>query len=127
MTRTYLALAAVVSAACSARAEKAALPPLTPAGRAVRVIRPAARIETGLARATGAIRARRMRSSRRRRPARYNAMAGGGNRAQTVLTLGIVPVVYSLLDGLRSRLWRQAPLEVSPPEEATPRVRAAGE
>ncbi len=60
MNRTCLplALVAVVAAACSARAEKAALPPPTSAGRAVRVIHPAARIETGLARATGAIRAR---------------------------------------------------------------------
>jgi len=57
-TRLLLALAAVVASACSARAEKAALPPPTSAGRAVRVIHPAARIETGLARATGAIRAR---------------------------------------------------------------------
>ena len=45
-------------AACSARAEKAALPAAVAAGRAVRVIRPAATVETGLARATGAIRAR---------------------------------------------------------------------
>jgi RND family efflux transporter MFP subunit len=44
--------------ACSARAEKAALPPPAAGGRAVRVIRPASRIETGLARATGTIRAR---------------------------------------------------------------------
>ncbi len=51
----------------------------------------------------------------------------GGLVTSTVLTLGIVPVVYSLLDGLRNRLWRQAPQEVSPPEEATPRARAAAE
>ena len=30
----------------------------------------------------------------------------GGLITSTALTLGIVPVVYSLLDGLRSRLWR---------------------
>jgi HAE1 family hydrophobic/amphiphilic exporter-1 len=51
----------------------------------------------------------------------------GGLVTSTALTLGIVPVVYSLLDGLRSRLWRQAPEEVPAREEATPRVRAAGE
>jgi HAE1 family hydrophobic/amphiphilic exporter-1 len=32
----------------------------------------------------------------------------GGLLTSTVLTLGIVPVVYSLLDGLRARLWRPA-------------------
>jgi RND family efflux transporter MFP subunit len=54
-----LALAALLAAACSARAEKAKLPPAgAAAARAVRVIRPAATIETGLARATGTIRAR---------------------------------------------------------------------
>ncbi len=57
-TRTLsLALAAAL-AACSGRGEKAALPAASAGGRAVRVMRPAARIETGLARATGAVRAR---------------------------------------------------------------------
>jgi len=32
----------------------------------------------------------------------------GGLVTSTVLTLGIVPVVYSLLDGLRARSWRPA-------------------
>jgi HAE1 family hydrophobic/amphiphilic exporter-1 len=61
----------------------------------------------------------------------------GGLVTSTVLTLAIVPVVYSLLDsfrkvvyslldGLRNRLWRRA-REAPPPEEAIPRVRAAGE
>jgi RND family efflux transporter MFP subunit len=53
-----LALALPLAVACSARAEKAALPPPAAGGRAVRVVRPAAQIETGLARATGTIRAR---------------------------------------------------------------------
>lgn len=44
--------------ACGGRAEKASLPPVTPAVRAVRVAKPATRLETGLGRATGAIRAR---------------------------------------------------------------------
>jgi HAE1 family hydrophobic/amphiphilic exporter-1 len=47
----------------------------------------------------------------------------GGLVTSTVLTLGIVPVVYSLLDGLRSRLWRRAREE---PQEG-PTLRAAGE
>jgi len=51
----------------------------------------------------------------------------GGLVTSTVLTLGIVPVVYSLLDSLRNRLWRPAREEPPPPEEATPHVRAAGE
>ncbi len=42
---------------CSRRAE-ASLPPVGAAARAVRVVKPAARVETGLARATGTIRAR---------------------------------------------------------------------
>jgi RND family efflux transporter MFP subunit len=66
MTRTFvLPLAAVVSAVavaaasgCSRRAEKASLPPVGAAARAVRTVKPAARVETGLARATGMIRAR---------------------------------------------------------------------
>jgi HAE1 family hydrophobic/amphiphilic exporter-1 len=49
----------------------------------------------------------------------------GGLVTSTVLTLGIVPVVYSLLDGLRDRLWRRPAQEE--PEEEPPRVRAAGE
>jgi RND family efflux transporter MFP subunit len=53
-------LAAVVAVAigCSHKAEKASLPTAPAAGRAVRVTKPAGRIETGLARATGAVRAR---------------------------------------------------------------------
>ena len=58
-TRTLsLALAASLAAACGRHAEKAALPASAPGGRAVRVIRPSGTIETGLARATGTIRAR---------------------------------------------------------------------
>ena len=53
-----LALSAALAAGCSGRAEKAALPPVGAAARAVRTIRPAATVETGLARATGTIRAR---------------------------------------------------------------------
>jgi len=41
----------------------------------------------------------------------------GGLVTSTVLTLGIVPVVYSLLDGLRSRLWRP---HLPPEAEAGP-------
>jgi RND family efflux transporter MFP subunit len=53
-------LAALVALAigCSHKAEKASLPAAPAAGRAVRVTKPSARIETGLARATGAVRAR---------------------------------------------------------------------
>lgn len=52
-------LALLLAAACSARAEKASLPAAgASAARAVRTTRPATRIETGLARATGAVRAR---------------------------------------------------------------------
>lgn len=63
MTRTLLLAAASAAllgtTACSASAEKAALPPPGAAApRAVRVTKPATRIETGLARATGTIRAR---------------------------------------------------------------------
>jgi RND family efflux transporter MFP subunit len=53
-----LLLAAALSAACSGRAEKASLPPAGVTARAVRTVRPAASVETGLARATGTIRAR---------------------------------------------------------------------
>lgn len=54
----FLSLAG--AAGCSARAEKASLPPAGAgaAARAVRTAKPSAHIETGLARATGAIRAR---------------------------------------------------------------------
>ena len=57
-TRTA-SLVAVVALAigCSHQADKASLPQAPTAGRAVRVTRPSARIETGLARATGAVRA----------------------------------------------------------------------
>jgi HAE1 family hydrophobic/amphiphilic exporter-1 len=34
----------------------------------------------------------------------------GGLITSTVLTLGIVPVVYSLLDDLRNRFWKPAKL-----------------
>ena len=57
-TRLSLALLATLAAACSGRGEKATLPPLTAPARSVRVMRPAAQIETGLARATGTVRAR---------------------------------------------------------------------
>jgi RND family efflux transporter MFP subunit len=49
---------AALLAACGGRAEKASLPPVAPAVRAVRVGKPAAGLETGLGRATGGIRAR---------------------------------------------------------------------
>jgi RND family efflux transporter MFP subunit len=61
MTRTLRTLCLVVAAglaACSARAEKASLPAAPATSRAVRVTKPSARIETGLARATGTVRAR---------------------------------------------------------------------
>jgi RND family efflux transporter MFP subunit len=58
-TRTFtLAAAAALAVACAPRAEKATLPAAPAAGRSVRVAKPSARIETGLARATGSIRAR---------------------------------------------------------------------
>jgi membrane fusion protein (multidrug efflux system) len=54
-----LALALVAAAAgCSRAGEKASLPAAVSAARGVRVARPATRIETGLARATGAVRAK---------------------------------------------------------------------
>ena len=43
----------------------------------------------------------------------------GGLLTSTVLTLGVVPVVYSLLDGLRSRVWKPA-LADDAEEEPTP-------
>jgi len=49
---------AVAAAGCSRSAERASLPPAVSAPRGVRVARPARRIETGLARATGAVRAK---------------------------------------------------------------------
>lgn len=54
-----LVAAAAFAAACSSKSEKAALP-ATPvaAGSAVRVTKPSPRIETGLARASGTVRAR---------------------------------------------------------------------
>ncbi len=62
MTRLALvplaAAALAAFAGCSARAEKASLPQPGAAARAVRVVRPASSVETGLARATGTIRAR---------------------------------------------------------------------
>lgn len=59
--RTSVALAAAAASllACGRHAEKASLPTTAvAAGRAVRVARPASRIETGLARVTGTIRAK---------------------------------------------------------------------
>ena len=60
--RCALSLAALCGAAalasCGSRSEKASLPPAAAAARAVRVGRPATRLETGLARATGSIRAK---------------------------------------------------------------------
>jgi len=58
---TRLALVSAVAAAlagCSGHAEPASLPPPGATARAVRTVRPAATVETGLARATGTIRAR---------------------------------------------------------------------
>ncbi|HET8722646.1 MAG TPA: efflux RND transporter periplasmic adaptor subunit [Anaeromyxobacteraceae bacterium] len=52
------ALAATVLAACGHGNEKAKLPEAAPAGRAVRVSKPAVRMETGLARSTGTVRAK---------------------------------------------------------------------
>ncbi|MBI5067108.1 MAG: efflux RND transporter periplasmic adaptor subunit [Deltaproteobacteria bacterium] len=50
--------AALALSGCGARAEKATLPPAGAVARAVRVAKPSGRIETGLARATGTVRAR---------------------------------------------------------------------
>ena len=61
MNRTspaFLAALAAALGACSAGGEKASLPAAGVAPRAVRVSRPATRLETGLARATGTVRAR---------------------------------------------------------------------
>jgi RND family efflux transporter MFP subunit len=57
MNRTFLVLV-LAAAACGGRSEKATLPSAGAAPRAVRVARPATRLETGLARATGSIRAK---------------------------------------------------------------------
>lgn len=62
MTRLALvvpaALAAALASGCSARAEKASLPEAAgTAARAVRTVKPAQRVETGLSRATGTVRA----------------------------------------------------------------------
>jgi RND family efflux transporter MFP subunit len=53
-----LVVATALSAGCSARAEKASLPPAGEVARSVRTVRPSERVETGLARATGVVRAR---------------------------------------------------------------------
>lgn len=53
-----VAFAALALAACGHKSEKAALPEALSAARAVRVGKPSTRLETGLARATGPIRAR---------------------------------------------------------------------
>jgi RND family efflux transporter MFP subunit len=61
MNHTSIAAMAALAAAlgaCSGGGEKASLPPAGAVARAVRVARPATRLETGLARATGTIRAR---------------------------------------------------------------------
>ena len=62
MNRTSSILATSVAvallSACGSRAEKARLPDAGPEGRAVRVSKPATRMETGLARATGTVRAK---------------------------------------------------------------------
>jgi len=58
-SRTASCAAALLLAACSARGEKASLPDAgAAAAHGVRVARPAARLDTGLARATGTLRAR---------------------------------------------------------------------
>lgn len=56
-TPVPLAAALALSLSCS-RGEKASLPETGPIARAVRVVRPAAKMETGLARATGTVRSR---------------------------------------------------------------------
>jgi RND family efflux transporter MFP subunit len=53
-----LAAAVALAIGCSHQADRAALPTTPAAGRAVRVTKASTRIETGLARATGAVRAR---------------------------------------------------------------------
>jgi HAE1 family hydrophobic/amphiphilic exporter-1 len=51
----------------------------------------------------------------------------GGLVTSTVLTLGIVPVVYSLVDGLRNWLWGRRTAEPQLEESPPPPLRAAGE
>jgi RND family efflux transporter MFP subunit len=58
MNRIAFIVALAALAGCSGHAEKAALPAAGVAPRAVRVAKPALRLETGLARATGSIRAK---------------------------------------------------------------------
>jgi len=58
MNRIVPVLAAAALAGCSSHGEKARLPESTQAARAVRVAKPATRLETGLARATGTVRAK---------------------------------------------------------------------
>jgi len=64
MTRTALVAPAtalglaLLATGCSARAEKASLPEVGSTARAVRTVKPAARVETGLSRATGTVRAK---------------------------------------------------------------------
>jgi RND family efflux transporter MFP subunit len=53
-----VAAAAALAAGCHGGSEKASLPAVGGAARAVRVTKPSARVETGLARATGSVRAR---------------------------------------------------------------------
>ena len=50
----------------------------------------------------------------------------GGLFTSTALTLGIVPVVYSLIDDLRSRLFKPARVELGD-EAPAPAVAPAGE
>jgi HAE1 family hydrophobic/amphiphilic exporter-1 len=51
----------------------------------------------------------------------------GGLITSTALTLGIVPVVYSLLDDLRNRFWKPAVLDAetaaAPTTAGEPRLR----
>lgn len=63
MTRPALSIVSAAAllafaSGCSARAEKATLPEAGAAARAVRTVKPAQRVETGLSRATGTLRAR---------------------------------------------------------------------
>jgi HAE1 family hydrophobic/amphiphilic exporter-1 len=51
----------------------------------------------------------------------------GGLLTSTVLTLGIVPVVYSLLDDARSRIWRRPAVAAAPAEVEEPPPAAANE
>jgi HAE1 family hydrophobic/amphiphilic exporter-1 len=50
----------------------------------------------------------------------------GGLVTSTVLTLGIVPVVYSLIDGFRNRYWKPMS-DVSAEADTSPHARAANE